>query len=993
MKSPSDPATAPMPSLTLDQAHQSYAEHLVGVGASSAWWDVVAITASSRTQAERYEWEIQRRKQRGIIPAGVRYIVIPDPDDRRVGSGGATINALRMIGGGSSASWNSLRVLLIHSGGDSRRLPQYSLSGKLFTTLPVETPWGEASTVFDETLALSTKWAQQISAGVVIGSGDVVLTFDASQLRWDLPGVCGVAMRQPAHQGLYHGVYVADERGRVYSFLQKPSLEEMRASGALLESDQIALDVGLLRFSPEIAAKLCEIELPSNSPALDLYQHLTMALTGQWKPWPTDPPQFHELAKALEGTPFWCSLVEGDFTHVGTTTLFRQLHTERNGLGLSAHPNPSAGVAINSVLSGVPELAPGALLLDCNLADAVRVGRGSVLHGLEGIEGPIDAPENVVAHQVPVILPDGRKGIVIRAYGVEDDPKALAVGNAATWLGRPLITALSLLGLDPSTVWPEIQPAQWTLWNAKLFPVCSADEAWSCARWMMQVPTSFDAVRWNQFERLSLEASTQSANIAEIEAGHARRLQANWCASAVALAESGSDIRPLLANPPGISPLAAVARSLSSRGRQLEPLDPTAAASRYYQSSVFFAHAGLQKDSKFTRETAFHMVDRAVNVGSKKVTVTTPIRWTRQEVTVSAPARIDLGGGWSDTPPFCLDWGGCVLNIGVELGGVSPIRTTIQRIEDPLIRFCSCDEQLVVECRETAELLRHGTPGDPFSVARTALQITGLFHSDWPLTSTLARMGGGLEIQTEVNLPMGSGLGASSILAATTIRALAEMMELPLSHQELSDRAMHLEQLTTTGGGWQDQAGGIFPGAKLLSSGPGLTQRLRVQAISLSADREAEFQDLLVLYYTGIRRIAKKLLQQVVGRYLARETAAIQVLHSIKTLAMEMAYSMQEGEWDHLGELLDRHWALNQILDPNTTNAPINALLAQARPYIRGAKLAGAGGGGFMMLLAKSPEGAIDLRKLLAERSLSEGGSIKNWLISKEGLSVVQSIP
>jgi fucokinase len=975
-----------MHSLIQERAHQLYSEQLAGVGTAASWWDVVAITASSRIQAERYEWEIQRRKQRGILPSGASYIVIPDPGDRRAGSGGATINALRLIGETAPEGWSTRRVLLIHSGGDSRRLPQYSLSGKLFTTLPVETSWGEASTVFDETLARSTEWAQQITAGVVIGSGDVVLTFDAAELHWDRPGVCGVAMRQPACQGLHHGVYVTDERGRVYSFLQKPSLAEMRAAGALLESDAIALDVGLLRFSPEVAARLSAIEPASGTPAFDLYQHLTMALTGQWKPDPGDPPQFHAVAKALDGTPFWCSLVEGDFTHIGTTTLFRRIHTERHGFAIDSQPDPSKGVAINSVLSGSVELQPGALLLECNLAGGVHAGRGSVLHGLEGIDGTVEVPENVVAHQVAVVLPDGKKGVVIRAYGVEDDPKAPV--HAATWFGRPLLAHLRTLDLDPSTVWPGIQPVLRTLWNAKLFPVCSVEEGWACTLWMMKIHSSFDVVRWSQLERLSLADSTQFADLAEIEAAHSRRLQANWCASAVALAESGADIRPLLKNPPGTSPLAAVGRSLSARGRELESLEPTAAASRYYQASLFFAHGGLQSDSERTREAAFGMVACAVSAGPRGATFTRPQTWTRPQVTVSAPARIDLGGGWSDTPPFCLDWGGCVLNIGIELEGAYPILTTIRRIEDPVVRFCSRDEQRSAECRDATDLFRAGTPGDPFSIARNALQLTGLFHADSPLTGTLAQMGGGLEIDTEVRLPMGSGLGASSILAATIIRALAEMTGVSLSNQELSDRTMDLEQRTTTGGGWQDQSGGILPGAKFLSSGPGLSQCLRTQEILLSDEREAELQDLLVLYYTGIKRVAKGLLQQVVGRYLAREAAAIQVLHSIKTLAMEMAYALEHGKWDSLGELLDRHWALNQILDPNTTNAPINALLAHARPYIRGAKLAGAGGGGFMMLLARSPEAATELRQHLAERSLSEGGSVKKWAIATEGLRV-----
>ena len=140
----------------------------------------------------------------------------------------------------------------------------------------------------------------------------------------------------------------------------------------------------------------------------------------------------------------------------------------------------------------------------------------------------------------------------------------------------------------------------------------------------------------------------------------------------------------------------------------------------------------------------------------------------------------------------------------------------------------------------------------------------------------------------------------------------------------------------------------------------------------------------MVLYNTGIQRVAKDLLRQVVSRYLARETATIQVLHSIKTLAVEMSYAMAEGDWKHLGELLDRHWQLNQVLDPHTTNAPIHAILERARPFIYGAKLAGAGGGGFLMLLARTKEAAGALRAALSH----EAGAVVPYRIAEEGLRV-----
>jgi galactokinase/mevalonate kinase-like predicted kinase len=274
-----------------------------------------------------------------------------------------------------------------------------------------------------------------------------------------------------------------------------------------------------------------------------------------------------------------------------------------------------------------------------------------------------------------------------------------------------------------------------------------------------------------------------------------------------------------------------------------------------------------------------------------------------------------------------------------------------------------------------------------FSIPRAAVQLHGIPVKGQPLDETLTALGGGLEIRCQVRLPIGSGLGTSSILGATVIRALAVMSGRALSEHALSEAVMQMEQRMTTGGGWQDQAGGIFPGAKLLITGPGFRQRIRVQPVAWTTERQAEFCQQLVIYNTGIQRMAKDLLRQVVTRYLARETATIQVLHSIKTLAVEMSYAMAEGEWKHLGELLDRHWQLNQVLDPHTTNAPINAILDRARPWIYGAKLAGAGGGGFLMLLARDSEAAAALRSALSQEAPGRGAFVP-YRIAEDGFRV-----
>ena len=1002
-------------------ARERYMERITR-GPQVAWWSVVVVTASSARQAERYRQEIERRRQEGKLPDGVVYLVVADLDDQRIGSGGATLNVLRALArhagipetsGTVRQWWERNRALIVHSGGDSRRLPQYSLSGKLFSALPVRTPWGDVSTVLDETLALSTLWAEHIESGLLVCSGDVILTFDARQVNWNRPGITGVGIRQVFEVGRNHGVYAVDEHDRVYSFLQKPSAAQVKAAGALFEDGRVAVDTGLLRFDPAVTARMtalagvCDPGVPcgpdileprdGRRPVIDLYEHFTLALTGEL-PQTSAGEAAAAIQSALRDTPFWCGVVDGEFTHVGTTTMFRRLLTEENDfsrlyesrerLGNTSPPGfTSAGVVLDCAFSAGGEIGPRAVAIECALDVPVRLGPGAILHGLAGVAAPVEIPADTVVHQVPVLLPGRRRGVVVRVYGVEDDPKKTITGDA-TWLNRPILESLCGLGLDPELVWPGIPLSHRALWNAALFPLVGLEHAWACARWMMGYAADFSAARWAAAERLSLAGSAEWADAQELAEARTRRLQSNWQTIALSLAESDGDVRPLLAHSPGIAPLAAVGRELARRASAMEGTAMTKAASRHLQASLFLTQAGLIEEAENRHAEAFRCVRKAVEAGTAYPHFERGGQpWRYGEVTVSAPPRIDFGGGWSDTPPFCLDWGGTVLNMAITLNGRYPIRTTVRRLPIPVIR-CFCDDGQAMEFHSSGDVLAASCPGSRYAITGTALQMIGLTGSQGSLQGILASAGGGLEIRTAVDLPMGSGLGTSSILAATVLRALSEMLGVSLMNLELSDWVMSLEQRLTTGGGWQDQAGGIFPGAKLISSGPGLRQRLRIQPVAWTDRRLEEFYERVVIYYTGMQRLAKNLLTQVVSRYLAHEPAAVQVLHSIKTLAMEMAHAMEDGEWEYLGALLDRHWTLNQVLDPHTTNAPISALLQELKPFIAGAKLAGAGGGGFLMFVAATPEMATQLRKRLASLEAGGTGALYRFEIAGEGLHV-----
>jgi fucokinase len=941
-------------------------------------WDFVIVTASDERQAELYRNELQRRTSSGMLPKETQFLVVPDPGDRRVGTGGATINALGVLCK-SREWWDQHKVLLLHSGGDSRRLPQYSPGGKLFGVLPSRMRPRETTTVFDETLALSAAWAEGIPNGLLVASGDVVLRFDANSVQWDRSGVTGVAMRLDPETGSHHGVYVVGAGGQVYTFLQKPTLSEVEAAGGVLEDGRVAVDIGLLRFDAEMTAAFSELAGSVALREVDLYDQITRGLTGQWKPEVDAEPFWFRLAEILHAPErpagFHCAVVEGEFIHAGTTRSFRTLAAASGGI-------------LDSVIGGACEVGHEAVVLECNLSGAVYASRGAILHGLTGLSGLVEVPEDTVVHQLPVEGVYG-DGCVIRAYGVEDNPKQTLPG--ATWFNRPILETLERLQLHGEEVWSGVEEP--SLWNATLFPVTTPDEAWECARWMMGYTSGYDAERWRAARRISLAKSAHCADAKALAEARNHRLQGIWQETAVELAESGADLRPLLANLPGLATAAAVGRSLRTKAEALRDggaENLTLAASYLMQASRLLSRAGFEQEAELAESDAFVCIQDAAHDGNGDHVELAPSPWQVERVHVSAPARIDLGGGWSDTPPFCFDWGGTVLNCALEINGAFPIETDIRRIDEPVIRCYADGQGSTVEYRSSEQLLEPCGPGSEFSIPRAALQLFGIPMRGRNLQETLTELHGGLEIRCQVQLPIGSGLGTSSILAATVIRALSVMSGRTMDNQALSEAVMQLEQRMTTGGGWQDQAGGIFPGAKLLITGPGLRQRIRVQPVVWSESRQAEFCEHLVLYDTGIQRMAKNLLRQVVARYLARETATIQVLHSIKTLAVEMAYAMAEGEWKHLGQLLDRHWQLNQVLDPHTNNAPITAILDSARPWIHGAKLAGAGGGGFLLLIARDSEAATVLRAGL-NRKVGQNSAFLPYRIAQEGLRIQSS--
>ena len=156
-------------------------------------WDYVILTASNALQAEGFRAQIEARK--AFLPSHTKFAVIPDEGSVRVGSGGATLSVIRYIRQ-REKSFHGLRILVIHSGGDSKRVPQYSALGKLFSPVPRKLPDGRPSTLFDEFMISMASMPGRIRSGMVLLSGDVLLLFNPLQIHYSGSGAAAISFRE-----------------------------------------------------------------------------------------------------------------------------------------------------------------------------------------------------------------------------------------------------------------------------------------------------------------------------------------------------------------------------------------------------------------------------------------------------------------------------------------------------------------------------------------------------------------------------------------------------------------------------------------------------------------------------------------------------------------------------------------------------------------------------------------------------------------------------
>lgn len=353
----------------------------------------------------------------------------------------------------------------------------------------------------------------------------------------------------------------------------------------------------------------------------------------------------------------------------------------------------------------------------------------------------------------------------------------------------------------------------------------------------------------------------------------------------------------------------------------------------------------------------------------KHAFIVSPGRQKIPKGTVNLPLRVNWGGGWSDTPPICCEMGGTVLNAAISLNGELPVEVTLIKIPEKKIVFDSRDMDVHGEFDSIEELQKTGDPYDPFALQKACLLACGIIPSEGgSLDEILTRLGGGFEMHSEVtNVPKGSGLGTSSILSAACVKAVFEFMGISYTEEELYAHVLVMEQIMSTGGGWQDQVGGVTNGIKYITSKPGLDQQLRVEHIELQPETKKELNERFCLIYTGQRRLARNLLRDVVGRYVGNEPDSLYALNEIQKVAALMRFELERGKIDEFADLLNYHWELSRKVDAGSTNTLIDQIFLSIEDLIDAKMVCGAGGGGFLQVILKKGVQKADVHKRLKD--------------------------
>lgn len=920
-----------------------------------------------------------------------------DPIGSKLGSGGGTTWLLQachqeFAPQDTFSDWiGREKRILLHAGGQSRRLPSYGPSGKILTPIPIFS-WERGQKLGQNLLSLQLplyeRIMKQAPAGLntLIASGDVYIR--SEKPLQDIPNVDVVCYGLWVNPSLatHHGVFVSDrKRPEVLDFmLQKPSLEELES---LSKTHLFLMDIGIWILSDRAVEVLMKRSLKEGTNDInyyDLYSDYGLALGEHPK---TEDKEINQLSVAILPLP------GGEFYHYGTShelisstlSIQDKVRDQRKIMHRKVKPNPA--IFIQNSITQISLSADNANLWieNSHIGEGWKLGSRQIITGVPENHWDICLPDGICVDIIPV----GEHDFVARPYGLDDVFKGALEKVTTTYLNIPFPQWMAERGIT----WNDIKGRTDDLQAASIFPkVASVEELGILVRWMTSEPQLEEGKElWLKAEKVSADEISAGANLKRLYAQRSSFRKENWKGLA-ANYEKSVFYQLDLQNAAN----EFVRLDLNVPNALKEDAAPMV---RIHNRMLRARIMKLRGDDSWQKEeqAAFQLLrDGLLGVMPERKNRPVLSVYSDQIVWGRSPVRIDVAGGWTDTPPYSLYSGGSVVNLAIELNGQPPLQVYVKPCKEYHIVLRSIDMGAMEIIRNYEELQDYKKVGSPFSIPKAALSLAGFapaFSAEVyaSLEEHLKAFGSGIEITLLAAIPAGSGLGTSSILASTVLGAINDFCGLAWDKNDICSYTLVLEQLLTTGGGWQDQYGGVFSGVKLLQSEAGFEQNPLVRWLPDQLFVHPDYRDCHLLYYTGITRTAKGILAEIVSSMFLNSGMHLSLLAEMKAHAMDMSEAILRGNFSSFANLVGKTWIQNQALDCGTNPPAVAAIIEMIKDYTLGYKLPGAGGGGYLYMVAKDPQAAGQIRRILTEHAPNPRARFVEMTLSEKGLQVSRS--
>ena len=879
-----------------------------------------------------------------------RFLCTSDPIGHRIGSGGGTtwlLEQCRCEG----------KKIIIHAGGESRRLPSYSTSGKILTPIPVFR-WKKGQSISQNLLSLQLPLYESImekaphNVNTLIASGDVFIRTD-EQLQ-DVPEadvICyGVWVDSSIARN--HGVFASrrDNTNELDFMLQKPSLERI---SELSKTHVYMMDIGLWLLSDraiEVLKRHSKDE-DGNLRYYDLYSDFGRALG-------KNPEIIDEEINSL--TVKIIQLEGGEFYHYGTsrellssTLSVQNIVNDQNKIfHYKVKPHPA--IFTQNCLTEITFTSDNSdvWIENSHVNKRWTISSRNIITGVPRNDWALSLkPGDCID-----IIPIGEDKYVARPYDFHDSFKYVKVKEGGPFKANvfPITDDIGLLG--------EIVD---DMLNGRV----SAHDG-------IEYISAEDILGKANLRRLFAQReSYMRENLPMMERNHEKSVFYNLNLDDIAEKYTRFGIEEPDRLPDDEDIIKRIHNSsLRARIKQYRGVDFVADEAEAFRLLQEGLTSAALHDLQMPR----------CDVYSDQIV------WSR------SPVRIDLGGGWTDTPPYCLMEGGAVVNIAIELNGQQPIQVYIKPTKETHIVLRSIDLGAMEVLHTFDDIRDFKKVGSPFSIPKAALALSGFVpqfcrERYGSLEQQLRAFGGGMEITLLSAIPAGSGLGTSSVLSATVLAAISDFCHLGWDKTTICNKTLILEQLLTTGGGWQDQYGGSCHGLKLLETKAGFDQTPLIRWLPDTIFTSDEHHKCHLLYYTGITRTAKNMLSEIVRKMFLNATEHLALLDEMKAHAHTLFDTIQQNDFQAYGKMIQTTWNQNKRLDSGTNPDSVEEILRKIDDYCLGYKLPGAGGGGFIYMIAKDDTAAAQIKKILTQNPPNNKARFVEMSISKTGLQTTRS--